>query len=91
MSVLEAMAKAAWEAENGEQWELVSDLSQKKLCGFMRAALRALAEAELSDDLLKEMSLRHSSIKPGRIEFVREIIRSTVRALANEGMDDGRD
>ena len=49
MTPLERMAKANYEAESGfGSWDLVSELSQKKLCQYMRAALLALAEAELS-------------------------------------------
>jgi hypothetical protein len=52
MTPIEIMAKANYEAESGfGSWDLVSELSQKKLCQYMRAALLALDEAELPREI----------------------------------------
>lgn len=49
---LEIMAKANWTRAGSLPWEMLDPNMREKKIGDMRAALLALAEAELSEDVL---------------------------------------
>jgi hypothetical protein len=91
MKPLERMAKANYEAESGDgSWDLVSELSQKKLMQYMRAALLALAEAELPEDVTQAGNDAACDADSGPDIYPTDrAFRAICRSIANEGGRNG--
>jgi hypothetical protein len=89
MTPLEIMAAANYEAESGDgSWDLVSELSQKKLMQYMRAALLALAEAELPNRMEFQRGKETVILHPNN-GCSKALFRKFCHAIANEGGGDG--
>lgn len=93
LSPVEAMAKAYWEEENGfGAWDLVSEVSQRKLCRSMERAtssllaenarLQALVDGRFKDEA--QMVLKHLELCDGSFDLAAQapIVMVMVEHLA---------
>jgi hypothetical protein len=84
MTIIEAMAKAAWEKQHGSRiWETrVSQGHKQKFCEYMRAALLALAECETP---LSALDAAETAVENCRAdEFMDVAFRAIIRAIAED-------
>ncbi|HKI61442.1 MAG TPA: hypothetical protein VKA31_04025 [Mariprofundaceae bacterium] len=94
MTPLEIAAKAYYEAVIGTavRWDDLHTWEQKRVCSEMRAALLALAECDLPDDLVTHaLKISASRFPEGHFVGVREgyriEFRAMLRAIATEQND----
>lgn len=90
MTPLEAAARAAYESTGLFKWEEVRD--KGRVIAAMRAALIALAECDLPDELVDHAGKNSASKFPeGHFVGVREEyrikLRAMLRSIASEGKD----
>lgn len=82
MNLLEVMAKAHWADSENMAWESLSPEDRAHMLNMMRAALLALAEAELPDTVvagLSEMLAMPDEFAP---DVARGVFRHVLRAIA---------